>query len=196
MRGLRIRTWQAATLFLAASAVHAGSIGGKVACTGLRSNAGAVVYIEKIAGKTFPPPAEPVLMDQKGKEFIPRVLPVLVGTTVAFRNGDGIDHNVFTPDYCADKFNLGAWRTDEKRTHTFGKPCAAVMLCKIHPEMAGYVVVVETPYFAVTDADGRYTVPNVPDGAYTVSVWHERLKKASQAVTVKGDVTADFTLGR
>lgn len=179
-----------------ASTALAGSISGKVVCQGMRTNQDAVVYVEKIEGKTFPPPDKPAVMDQKGKDFIPKVLPVLEGTTVDFLNSDPFAHNVFTPDGCADKFNLGSWATGESRSHTFDEPCVAVMLCNVHPEMVGYVVAVETPYFAVTDAEGNYTIEGVPDGTYTVSVWHERLKKQSQEVTVGGATKADFTLTR
>lgn len=173
-----------------------GTISGKVTCTGLRSNAGAVVYIEKIAGKTFKAPEKHVAMDQKAKEFVPAVLPILVGTTVDYPNGDPFLHNVFTPDDCGDKFNLGSLAQGVVRSHTFTKPCAAVMLCKIHPEMSAYVVAVETPYFAVTDAEGKYTINGIPDHTYQLSVWHPRLKKQTREAVVKGSSTADFTLGR
>lgn len=178
------------------SSALAGSITGKITAKGLRSNADAVVYIERIEGKTFPAPKEPVVMDQDAKVFIPKILPVLVGTTVEFLNSDPFAHNVFTPDDCADKFDLGSWATGESKSYTFEKPCAAVILCNVHPEMVAYVVAVETPYFAVSDADGNFTIEDVPDGTYTVSVWHERLKKQSQEVTVSGATSVDFTLTR
>jgi plastocyanin len=173
-----------------------GTISGTVTCTGLRSNANAVVYIEKIAGKTFKAPEKHILMNQKAKEFVPAVLPILVGTTVDFPNGDPFLHNVFTPDDCGDKFNLGSLAQGEVRSHTFAKPCAAVMLCKIHPEMVAYVLAIETPYFAVTDAEGKYTISGVPDHTYQVSVWQERLKKQTRQVIVNGASTADFKLSR
>jgi plastocyanin len=173
-----------------------GTISGNVICTGLRTNANAVVYVEKIAGKTFKPPEKHTVMDQRAKEFMPTILPILVGTTVDFPNHDGFLHNVFTPDDCGDKFNLGSLKQGDVGSHTFAKPCAAVMLCKIHPEMSAYVVAIETPYFAVTDAEGKYTISGVPDHTYQLSVWHERLKKQTREVTVKGASTADFTLSR
>jgi plastocyanin len=173
-----------------------GTISGKVICTGLRSNANAVVYIEKIAGKTFKAPEKHTVMNQRAKEFVPAVLPILVGTTVDFPNNDPFLHNVFTPDDCGDKFNLGSLAKGDVQSHTFAKPCVAVMLCKIHPEMAAYVVAIETPYFAVTDAEGRYTIKDVPDGHYRLSVWQERLKKQTREVTVNGASNADFTLSR
>ena len=73
---------------------------------------------------------------------------------------------------------------------------AATLLCKVHPEMEGFVVAVPTPYFAVTKADGTYTIANVPDGAYTVKVWHPKLKPGQKAVTVAGSSTADFEIAR
>lgn len=179
-----------------ASTAIADSVSGTITAKGLRSNADAVIYIEKIEGKTFPAPKEPVVMDQDAKVFFPKMLPVLVGTTVEFLNSDPFAHNVFTPDGCADKFDLGSWETGQSRSHKFEKPCAAVILCNVHPEMIAYVVAVETPYFAVSDADGNFTIEDVPPGTYTVSVWHERLKQQSQEVTVSGETTVDFTLTR
>src|SRR5450759_2428634 len=92
-----------------------GTISGKVICTGLRSNANAVVYIEKIAGKTFKVPEKHTVMNQTAKEFVPAVLPILVGTTVDFPNNDSFLHNVFTPEDCGDKFNLGSLATRNTR---------------------------------------------------------------------------------
>ena len=182
-----------AALVLAAPAL-AGEIQGKVAVTGLRDAAGAVVYVDAIPGKTFPPPAEHPVIDQKDIEFQPHVLVVTTGTTVDFLNSDAFLHNVFSPDKCADRFNLGSWPQGQKRSHTFTQPCAATLLCNVHPEMEGYVVVVPTPYHAVTDASGAYTIPDVPDGSYTVKVWHPKQSEASQQVTVKGATSLDFTL--
>lgn len=184
----------ALALLVACSTLYAGSITGTVKSTGMSDNANAVVYIEKIDGTTFPAPKKPVVMDQKGKEFVPRVLPILVGTQVDFLNSDPFAHNVFTPDGCAESFDLGSWPTGEARSFTFRKPCEAVVLCNVHAEMVAYVLALETPYFAVTEAAGAYQISDVPDGEYTVSVWHERLNKASKLVTVKGETRADFIL--
>ena len=173
----------------------AGEIKGKVTCKGARNNADAVVYVAAIPGKTFPAPKEHAKIDQLNLVFSPHVLPVLVGTTVDFLNSDAVLHNVFSPDACADKFNLGTWPKGEIKSYEFKKECvAATLLCKVHPEMEGFVVAVPTPYFAVTKADGTYTIANVPDGAYTVKVWHPKLKPAQKAVTVAGSSTADFEI--
>jgi len=175
----------------------AGEIRGKVTCEGLSDNASAVVYVGKIAGKTFAPPKEHVTVDQANRVFQPHVLPVLAGTTVDFLNSDPYGHNVFSPDACADKFNLGTFPKGEKKSHTFHKECFAALLCIVHPEMEGFVAVLPTPYFAVTNSDGSYDIRDVPDGAYTLKVWHPKLKAAEKAVTVQGTATqADFRIAR
>ena len=176
--------------------LHAGEIHGKVTCKGVRDSADAVVYVEAVPGKTFPAPAEHARVDQANLVFKPHVLPVLVGTTVDFLNSDAVLHNVFSPDACAEKFNLGTWPKGQTRSFTFKKECVATLLCKVHPEMEGFVVAVPTPYFAVTQADGSYTIAGVPDGSYKVKVWHPKLKGAESSVTVAGSATADFAIAR
>ncbi len=182
------------TLVALAGPLAAGEIHGQVTCKGLRNSADAVVYVDQIPGKTFPAPAEHALMDQRDLQFQPHVLPVLVGTTVDFLNSDALLHNVFTPDKCADKFNLGSWPQGQKKSYTFAKPCTAALLCNVHPEMEGYILALPTPYFAVTDASGAYSIAGVPDGTYTLKVWHPKLKGESKQVTVSGATEASFEL--
>ena len=181
---------------LFAGSLSAGDLHGKVACTGPRDSADAVVYIAAVPGKTFPAPTEHAKMDQTNLVFSPHVLPVLVGTTVDFLNSDPVLHNVFTPDACADKFNLGSFSKGETKSHTFRKPCFATLLCITHAQMEAFVAVLPTPFFAVTNADGSYGIKDVPDGSYTVKVWHPKLKAAEKAVTVKGTTQADFQISR
>ena len=185
-----------AVLVLLASSLTAGDLHGKVACKGVRDSGDAVVWIDAIPGKTFPAPKEHAKMDQSNLVFVPHVLPVLVGTTVDFLNSDAVLHNVFTPDACAEKFNLGTWPKGQVKSYEFKKECVAALLCKVHPEMEAFVVAVPTPYFAVTKADGTYTIPDVPDGTYTVKVWHPKLKPAQKSVTVSGATAADFEISR
>jgi len=173
----------------------AGDIHGKIACKGVRDSADAVVYA-LASGKTFPAPTAQAKMNQANLMFSPHVLPVLVGTTVDFLNSDAVLHNVFSPDACADKFNLGTWPKGQTKSYTFKKECVATLLCKVHPEMEAFVVAVPTPYFAVTKADGTYRIADVPDGAYTVKVWHPKLKATQKAVTVAGATAADFEIVR
>jgi plastocyanin len=174
----------------------AGDLHGKVAVKGVRDSSDAVVYIAEVPGKTFAPPKEHAKMDQANLVFKPHVLPVLVGTTVDFLNSDAVLHNVFTPDACADKFNLGTWPKGQTKSFEFKKDCVAQLLCKVHPEMEAFVVAVSTPYFAVTKADGSYQIPDVPDGAYTVKVWHPKAKGTQKSVTVAGATGAEFEISR
>jgi plastocyanin len=176
-----------------------GSITGTVTATGLGSNADAVVWVEKAPG-TFAPPAGPAEMDQKRMEFVPHVLPVVLGTTVRYLNSDPTAHNVFSPDY--EKYNLGTWPKGQSKDHTFSTcakfPCAYTQLCRVHPEMEGFVVVLPNTYFAVSDKEGHFDIKGVPPGQYTVAVWHPRLKGKPAPVTVEAGkaATLDFNLAR
>ena len=179
-----------AILSLAASA---GTISGKV--SGVTGE--SVVYVEAVAGKTFPAPTEKPVIDQKGLMFTPHIVAVQVGTTVEFLNSDKVAHNVFWTSVGGNKkltHNLGTWPQGEKRAFKFDNPGAVPLLCNVHPEMGGYIIVSPTPYFVVTDKSGAYKIDNVPDGSYTVTAWHEGAKNSSKPVTVAGSGTADFTL--
>lgn len=188
-----IVTLALAVLALAAGAAQAATLTGKVSVTGARNNANAVVYVEGVASG---PAAGKVVMDQEGMVFVPHVLPVQVGTTVEFLNSDQVSHNVFTPDGCAGQFNLGTWGKGETRTYTFEEPCKAVMLCAIHPEMEAWVVAVPSAYYAVTGADGSFTIDGVPDGTHTVKVWHPKGKETSRQVQVAGKTEVSLQLGK
>lgn len=192
---MRILVRSALALALAASAA-AGDLHGKVTCKGVRDSADAVVFVAAIPGKTFPAPKEHAKMDQKNLVFAPHVLPVLVGTTVDFLNSDAVLHNVFSPDACCDKFNLGTWPKGQVKSQVFPRECNAALLCKVHPEMEGFVIAVPTPYFAVTKADGSFTIAGVPDGPVTVKVWHPKCKPAQKAMTVAGMTEAEFTIAK
>lgn len=184
-----------ASLLVAASA-SAGTIKGKVTLAHARSLADIVVYVDKAPG-SFAAPKEHVVMNQENLVFVPHVLPVLVGTSVDFLNSDPVLHNVFTPDKCAGKFNLGSWPKGEKRTVKFDQlGCAPVLLCNVHPEMEGFVVVLQNPFFAVTDKSGMYSIPNVPEGKYTVKAWNRKFLETVAQVSVPetGDADCDLTL--
>jgi plastocyanin len=193
----------ATAALLAASALLAsaadGSITGTVKATGLASNADAVVYVVQAPG-TPQLPAQPVTMDQKQMQFIPHVLPVVSGTTVKFQNSDPTPHNVFSPDF--EKYNLGTWPQGQSKDYTFSKctkfPCAYTQLCRVHPEMEGFVVVLPNNYFAVTDKEGKFDIKGVPAGQYTVAVWHPKLKAQPKPVTVEAGKPAavSFDLAR
>ncbi len=189
----------ASMVVVGAQVASAGNIVGKVKAQGVKNSADAVVYIEKIGDKSFPAPKEHALMDQKGLKFQPHVLAVVAGTTVDFLNSDDVLHNVFSPDACADKVNLGTWPKGQKRSFIFKNPgCQSVLLCNVHPEMEAFVVVCETPYYAVTSPDGSYEIKNVPEGKYTLKIWHEKDKGQPVQVEVpeKGNATINFEIHR
>jgi plastocyanin len=152
-----------------------------------RGNGDLVVYISSAPG-TFAPPSAHLHMDQKKMMFTPHVLPVVVGTTVDFSNSDAVAHNVFSPDN--EGYNLGTWPKGESHSYTFKKPGVYNQLCSIHPEMLGFVVVLQNPFFAVSQKDGHFSIPNVPPGQYVLKVWGEKLKKADKDKTFPIKVTA------
>lgn len=184
-----------AVSILLSSAALAGSIHGKV--SGVTGE--SVVYVEAVAGKTFPAPTQSVVIDQKGLMFMPHITAVQQGATVDFLNSDTVAHNVFWASVGGNKklgHNLGTWPKGQKKSFKYDDPGAIPLLCNVHPEMSAYIVVSPTPYFAVTDKSGAYKIENVPDGAYTVTAWHEGAKNKSNPVKVTGDTAADFTVSK
>jgi plastocyanin len=190
----------ASTLFAAKGLLGAAgsTISGTVKVAGLASSADAVVYVQQAPG-TFPP-GKPADMDQRKMQFIPHVLPIVAGTTVKFLNSDPTPHNVFSPNN--EKYNLGTWPQGQSKDYVFSKcakfPCVYTQLCRVHPEMEGYIVVLQNPFFAVTNKDGHYEIENVPPGSYSLAVWHAKAKAQPKSVTVEAGKPAvvDFALGR
>lgn len=189
------RRFTLAIVLLAAftTAAFAGTIEGKV------SSGNSVVYVDSIPGKTFPASTKDPLIDQKGLKFNPTVLVVQQGTTVDFQNDDTVQHNVFWPSISGNKkegHNLGTWPKGEKRSFKFDQPGVVPLLCNVHSEMAGYIIVSPTPYFAETDAGGNFKIENVPDGKYNVVAWHEGMKTQTKPVDVAGTGKVEFTLSK
>lgn len=172
-------------------------IEGRVTVARGRDHRDAVIYLAKIPGKTFTPPAAVVTVDQRNLAFQPHVVPVLVGTRVAFPNSDEVRHNVFSPTR-GDTFDLGSYPLGMSRNRTFDTPGVVTLLCNVHAEMSAYVIVTETPYFAVSDKDGHFLIPDVPPGQYEVVAWHERAKPVRATVTVAAGrpASVNFELGK
>lgn len=137
-----------------------------------------------------------VKVSQKRAVFSPHVLPVMVGTTVEWPNKDDIYHNVFSYSE-AKSFDLGLYKDPEFKRVTFDKPGQVDVFCSIHANMSCVVLVLQNPYFAVTDKRGAYAITNVPAGTYRLKAWHERLPPQTRQITVpeSGAVKTDFTLG-
>jgi plastocyanin len=171
-----------------------GSIHGRVTCRSLRDCTGALVYVERIPGRTFPSGLA-ATMDQLALTFVPHVLPVVVGTKVAFPNSDEVRHNVFSVSP-AKRFNLGTYPRGVTRYMVFDRPGVVELLCNVHMEMSAYVVVLETPYVTEVAADGTYAIADAPAGTYVIAAWHPRLERQRREVSVSGDeaVAVDFDL--
>jgi plastocyanin len=197
--GANLTMLVAVILNLAGQAL-AGEIKGKVTVHGMRSAENIAVYVDATAGKTFDPPAQHAVIDQRKMTFIPHVVVVLKGSTLDFLNSDPVGHNVYWPSISGNKklaHNLGTWPQGVKKSFQFNDLGVASLLCNVHPEMSGYVVVVPTPYFAVTDKEGNYTIKDVPAGNYTLKSWSEEGKPVTQSVNVSSaSVTADLTVQR
>jgi plastocyanin len=140
----------------------------------------AVVSLTPLGG---PPPAvrpAAAVMDQVNKEFVPSVLPVMVGTAVSFPNRDNIRHHVysFSP---AKKFELPLYIGTPSAPVVFDKPGPVALGCNIHDWMVAYIYVVATPHFAKTTADGKAHLDGLPAGSYEARVWHPRLRGEAPA---------------
>jgi len=171
------------------SVVKANEIKGKVSVQGIKSAENIAVYVDVIPDKKFDAPKDPVVVDQRKMAFVPHVVAVQQGTTVEFLNSDSVGHNVYWPSISGNKklaHNLGTWPKGEKKPFQFNDVGVASLLCNVHPEMSGYVVVTPTPYFAVTDKDGNFEIKNIPAGKYTLKTWSEDGKPTTQAVDVSG----------
>ena len=129
----------------------------------------AVVWLD--APNEPPTPSEkPVVLDQRNFTFFPHVLAVRAGTTVDLPNNDRVFHNVFS-FHDGKRFDLGLYPVGTSRQVRFDKPGLSRVFCNIHPNMSAYVKVVDSPYFAVSDREGRFTIASVPRGTYTYHAW-------------------------
>jgi plastocyanin len=181
-----------------AGAVWANEIKGKVSVQGIKSAENIAVYVDAIPDKKFDAPKEHIVIDQRKMAFIPHVVAVQQGTTVDFLNSDPVGHNVYWPSISGNKklsHNLGTWPKGEKKPFQFNDLGTASLLCNVHPEMSGYVVVVPTPYFAVTDKEGNFEIKGIPAGKYTLKTWSEDGKPSTQAVDVSAaTATVELTV--
>jgi hypothetical protein len=159
--------------------------------------ANVFVYVkEGLAPRFYPVPTEPVVFDQQQCRYVPRVLGLQVGQPLEIRNSDPLLHNVRGEAAINQTFDLGQPIQGMKTTRTFTTREVMIPIkCQVHAWMRGYIGVLEHPYFAVTDENGRFTIPNLPAGTYTLEAWHEQLGTQTQQVTLaaKDAKTADFT---
>jgi plastocyanin len=183
------------SLHLAALAapVHgiAAAVSGTVTGVDGKGIANAVVFVQAPA-PTASRTQSPQVVDQIHKTFVPGLLPIVVGTSVRFPNHDQIHHHVysFSP---TKTFELPLYKGKEAPEVMFDKVGVVKIACNIHDWMSGIILVLPSPHFAVTDAQGRFVLENLPAGDYTLVAWHELSKMKPEAtgqpVRVSGDVT-------
>jgi len=148
-------------------------------------------------GKTYPKPAQPVVMDQKGCVYTPHVMAVMVGQQFKVTNSDGLLHNVHSLSEANPPFNKAMPANVTEADYTFQKPETFRIKCDVHPWMGSFVTVTDHPFFDVSGMDGSYTIEGLPPGTYTIEAWHEfeRFPAQTETVTIAGDETKtlDFT---
>jgi plastocyanin len=156
-----------------------------------------LVFVSKglPSGKTYPPPSTPAVLDQKGCKYEPHVQGIMVGQAYRILNSDGILHNVHALPKVNKQFNMPMPANRKEASAKFDKPEPVFKIkCDVHPWMEAYVAPFTHPFFAVTGADGKFTLPNLEPGTYEITAWHERLGTQTASVTVPatGAKTQDF----
>ena len=134
-----------------------------------RPERNAVVWLEGGASRSTAP-AGGIVLDQRQLQFKPHVLAVSVGSQVEMPNSDRVFHNVFS-FHDGKRFDLGLYPVGTAKTVTFDRPGLSRIFCNIHPNMAAYVLAVDSAYFAVSDSQGQFVMADVPNGTYTSRAW-------------------------
>jgi plastocyanin len=181
----------------AAAPVAAGTVQGRVAVVEkdgrlAKDLADAVVWVEGPKARMRPAGAT---VTMKSKAFVPRVTVVSVGASVEFPNQDSIFHNVFSVSG-GNRFDLNLYKKPKSASKLFEHPGVVRIYCNIHPQMSGFVLVRDNPFWARVSADGSFSIADVPAGTWVVKAWHERSGESAQTLQVPeaGAVAASFSL--
>jgi plastocyanin len=157
---------------------------------------GVIIYLESVETRQLAPSRKPIVIEQRNLTFSPNVIPVVQGATIKFINSDNVHHGIFSPSSGADKFNFGTYGHGEQRLVKLDTLGEIVILCNVHLEMEARVLVVKDPYFAVTTAEGRYLVQDIPPGAYLLRVWrkHNQALAEPLELSLARDLALDLRL--
>lgn len=160
--------------------------------------ANVFVYVKEGASGSYAPPSDAATLDQRGCMYVPHVSGVQVGQKLIIRNSDETLHNVHAMPSSNKEFNMGQPFQDMELEKSFDK--AEVMIpvkCDVHPWMKSYIGVLDHPYFAVSGADGSFSIGSLPAGDYVLEAWHEELGARTENVTVADgesvEVSFDFS---
>jgi plastocyanin len=190
-------TWRWVICFSLAAAAWSATVSGKVELTDSKlagkrekDDSGVVVWLEPAAGAAPAVAIPPASIAHRSKTFVPHVVAIRVGSKVSFPNLDPFFHNAFS-NYDGQVFDIGLHPPGSAREVTFLRPGVVRLFCNIHPTMSAVIVVLETPYFAVTNAQGAFRIA-APPGEYRLKVFHERalpnvLTSIERTITVGPD---------
>ncbi len=208
-----VRTYRFVACCLVASGAIVLSVASRAAGTGLtvtgrvelrdsrdpevknrRDYSGVVISLKPVQNAAVPPVGVRATIAQKDKTFSPHVLAVPTGSSVDFPNFDPIFHNAFS-SYSGQVFDIGLYPPGSTRSVRFTREGVVRVFCNIHSSMSAIIVVLPTPYFAVTKRDGSFEIPQVPAGEYDLSIFHERateaaLRELSRRVSIREGETA------
>lgn len=148
--------------------------------------ANVVVYVKTgLENRTFNVPQEPVVLDQKGCQYFPRVVAVMTRQKVEVQNSDTTTHNIHPVPVNNSEWNKSQPPGAAKLEESFAREEIAIPVkCNVHPWMKSYIAVIKHPYHAVTGSTGAFELKNLPPGDYTIEAWHEKLSKSEQKITV------------
>ncbi len=193
---VKILAWTLAALIPPTSALSAegsaktGTVKGTITIAG-RPTADAVVSVEGIPSQLIQSQgsaskSKKAVMDQRNLKFVPRVLAVIVGTTVDFPNNDTSWHNIYSASEVTP-FDLGLYPPKKTRSVSFDKSAVVRILCNVHPSMEAFIVVKDHPYFSSADDRGNYRINAVPIGNRRLAVWHPEVGTVELTVELVGE---------
>lgn len=153
-----------------------------------------IVFVsEGLGDRTFDPPTQPAVVEQKGCMYQPHVLAVRANQPLELVNDDSTSHNIHPVPANNREWNK-AEPPGSKMDEVFAREEVAIPVkCNVHPWMRGYIAVFKHPYFAVTGKDGAFDLSNLPPGTYTIKAWHEKLGTATQTVTIGANETKEIS---
>ena len=172
---------------------HSGPVPNEMLVLGTGNTmANIMVWVSKglAAGKTWPVPSAPAVLDQNGCQYKPHVMGIMVGQAYRILNSDGILHNIHTLPKINKSFNKPMPGTLKETTTTFEKPEPLFPVkCDVHPWMQAYISVFTHPFFSVTSTNGKFTISGLDPGTYEITAWQERLGMQTAMVTVAANDT-------